>query len=139
MNVNLTDQIYRDIKKYVQENSSFSPRVVQKSLKQSDKFPLITVVRDDNKNALLDTQYRESIDQLLFNIDIYAQDKAVGNETISNVNIVNELISLVDYVMRRIYKMKRESCKPTPNLDDSIYRVTMKYTKKIIPNKNILI
>lgn len=48
-------------------------------------------------------------------------------------------MKLVDDVIGRRYRMIREYCKPTPNLDDTIYRITMKYSKKIITKKNLLI
>ncbi len=138
MNVSLLDRVYKDIKEYVELKTDYSPRVRKKALKQSDKFPLIVVTEDDNVSEIEDTKFIESTDKIYFSVNIYAQDKAVGNTTISNVNIARELMSLVDDVMRK-YRMKRTSCRPTPNLDDSIYRITMKYTKKVITNKNILI
>lgn len=110
----------------------------KKALKESDKFPLIVVTEDDNVNEIQDTLSREATDKIFFSVNIYAQDTVIDNKTISNVNIVRELSKLVDDVMKK-YRMKRTACKPTPNLDETIYRITMKYTKKIITNKNILI
>lgn len=138
MNIDFTNQVYREVKEYVSK-SNYSPRVTQKNLKQSDKFPLITIIEEDNKNELISTNFCESTDKIYLTINIYAQDKAYGNETISNVNIVRELAKLVDDIVGNKYKMQRLSCKPTPNLDDTIYRITAKYSKKIITNKNILI
>lgn len=139
MNIDFANQVYKDVKQYVSENDIYSTRVRNKSLKESDKFPLITVTEDDNVNEIVDTRFRESTDKMYFSVNIYAQDKAVENTTVSNVNIARELASMVDEIMGKKYKMKRTSCKPTPNLDDTIYRITMKYTKKIITNKNILL
>lgn len=138
MNVTFVNQLYEEIKKYVEQNSEFNPRVVQKSLKQSDKFPLITILEDDNINSLISTDFKDKTDEITITINIYAEDKVFGNKTISNVNIVKELLILVDRVCNK-YKMRRTQCKPTPNLDENIYRITTKYTKKIISNKNILI
>ena len=139
MNVDLTNQIYKDVKEYLQANSKYAPRVTQKSLRQSDKFPLVTVTEDNNTHFLVSTDYKSTTDQLFITINIYAQDAAIGNETISNVNIARELMRLVDNVMANKYHMLRSDCRPTPNLDETIYRITMKYNKKIITDKNILI
>ena len=139
MNIDFANQVYKDVKQYISENDTYSTRVRNKSLKESDKFPLITITEDDNVNEIVDTRFRESTDKMYFSVNIYAQDKAVGNTTISNVNIARELASMVDEVMGKKYRMQRTSCKPTPNLDNTIYRITMKYTKKLIVNKNILI
>lgn len=100
---------------------------------------MVVITEDDNVNELISTNFNEFTDKILFTIDIYAEDKAMDNTTISNVNIARELASLVDDIMIRKYRMQRIFCKPTPNLDDSIYRLTIKYTKKVISNKNILI
>jgi hypothetical protein len=139
VNIDLLNQVYKDVKTYVNEKSQYSPRVTQKNLRQSDKFPLITITEDDNANELASMKFIDTTDKLFFTVNIYAQDKAYGNVTYSNVGIARELATLVDDIMGQKYKMKRMSCKPTPNLDDSIYRLTMKYSKKIITNKNILI
>lgn len=139
MNIDFSNQVYRDVKKFISENDTYETRVRNKSLKESDKFPLITITEDDNVNELVDTKFLESTDKIYLTVNIYAQDKAVGNTTVSNVNIARELAALVDKVIGRKYRMIRTSCRPTPNLDNTIYRITMKYTKKIITNKNILI
>ena len=139
MNVDLIDQIIDDVKKYIKLKSEYSPRVVKKSLKQNDKFPLITITQEDNSNILASTEFKETIDKLTISVNVYAEDMAVGNKTISNVNIVEELVKLTDDVIRNRYKMLRTSCRPTPNLDNTIYRMTAMYTRKIISNKNILI
>lgn len=139
MNVNLINQIYNDLKTYLKENSRYDPRVTRKALKQSDKFPLITITTGDNKNILRDTTGIDSTDRIDIDINIYAEDQVFNNEKISNVNIVAELSYLIDEVVGKKYRILRTYCKPTPNLDDNIYRVTMKYYKKIITNKNLLI
>ncbi len=139
MNIDLINQIYEDVKRYIQFKTIYSPRITQKSLKQSDKFPLITIIEDDNRNEIVSTDFIESTDKIFLTINIYAEDMALENKTISNVTIARELMKLVDDVIGKKYQMNRVSCKPTPNLDNMIYRITMKYTKKIITNKNILI
>lgn len=139
MNFRLLNRVYADLKEYIEKNSRYSTRVLKKSLKQTDNFPLIIITQDDNSNELITTDFKESIDKIYFSINIYAQDISYNNITVSNVNVAEELACLVNQIMQKQYKMKRTSCKPTPNLDDTIYRITMKYTKKIIENKSILI
>ena len=138
MNTNFVNQLYKEIKKNIELKSSYGTRVVQKTLKQSDKFPLVTVLEFDNINSLASTTFTDTIDEITVEINIYAEDKAVGNTTISNENITRELLMIVDSVCRK-HRMRRTQCRPTPNLDENIYRITAKYTKKIISNKNILI
>lgn len=139
MITDLADAVYRDLKQHLATRCEYGPRVVQKSLKQSDKFPLVTVEEDDNSNVLVDTTFRDKTDKVAITINIYAEDLASGNRTISNANVAKEISVLVDEVLGRKYKMLRTACKRTPNLDDNIYRITMRYTKKMISNKKILI
>lgn len=134
-----SNSVFKYLETYLQQKSQYVPRVTQKALKQSDKFPLVTVKEDDNKSGLITTNFEDTTDKIFFVIDIYAQDKAVGNSIISNVVIAKELSALVDDVMSKHYRMQRTQCRPTPNLDNSIYRITMKYTKKVITSKKLFI
>lgn len=138
MNIDFVNQLYKEIKKCIELNSKYDASVVQKTLKQSDKFPLVTVLEFDNINSLASTTFKDTLDEIIVEINIYAEDMAVGNEKISNVNITKELLMLIDNVCRS-HRMRRTQCRKTPNLDENIYRITTKYTKKIISNKNILI
>lgn len=139
MNNNLINQLYKDVLEYVNANTKYNVTVVQKSLKQSNKFPLISIIEEDNSNVIVSTDFRDKTDLINISINIYAQDMVLGNTTISNVNIVKELMSLVDDVLSRKYHLMRTSCRPTPNLDNTIYRITARYTKKMLSNKNLLI
>jgi hypothetical protein len=114
-------------------------RVVQKTLKQADKFPLISVTCEDNKNVIVSTDFNDRTDQITLTINVYAEDMNIGNKVYSSAYIASELIKLVDEVCSRKYKLLRTSCRQTPNLDETIYRITARYTKKIISNKNLLI
>lgn len=139
MNINLVNQLCKDIDKYVNENCNVAVRVVQKTLKQTDKFPLISVTCEDNKNVLVSTDFSDKTDQITLTINVYAQDMSLGNKLLSNAYIASELMKLVDDVCGRKYKLMRTSCRQTPNLDETIYRITARYTKKIISSKNLLI
>lgn len=137
--VDLADEIYEYLNVYLPSKSKYSPRVTQKNLKQSNKFPLVTVFEDDNANVLVDTKFKDKTDKILISINIYAEDKAVGNKVISNANIAKELRDLVDEVVSKKFRMQRTFCKRTPNLDENIYRITMNYTRKVIANKKLFI
>jgi hypothetical protein len=139
MNVELMNQIYEDLASYLVTKSKYGPRVVAKSLKQSDKFPLVVITEGNNANTLVSTDFGEKTDTINISVNIYAQDKAIGNETVADVVIARELMKLVDDIVGTKYRMLRTDCRPTPNLDNSIYRVTMNYTKRIITKRNILI
>lgn len=141
MNTSLTDNIYKDLKSYLFEKSKYNPSVVRKALQQSKKFPLVTIIEENNSfsSGTLKYKSREIIDSLYWEINIYAIDKSFQGKTISNAEICDELKVLIDNIMSNRYKLTRLSCRPTPNLDQNIYRITMRYTCNLFTNKNRII
>ena len=141
MNTIIPKKIYNTLNLYLQEKSIYSPNVINKELKQTDKYPLVTVmeINDVPSQQTTKTRQRETYSKLYFEINIYAIDKAVGNKKISNVTICNELKQLVDKVMSNYFQLDRTLCEPTPNVDKNINRITMRYTASVLENKNFLI
>lgn len=136
MNNDLTDTIYKYLKVYLQA-SRYSPRVLKTSLQQSKKFPLVTVTEEDNSLAQGSFPYneREIEDKYYWEINIYSTDISLDNKTVSGAEVCNELKILVDNIMSKRFKLTRLSCRPTPNLDDTIYRVTMRYSCNALTNR----
>lgn len=141
MNTDLTTHIYKVLKEYLSVNSKFNPTVVKKSLKQSNKFPLVVLTEENNifKEGTLKYKSREIIDTIYWEINIYAIDESNGKKIVSNAEICDELKSLIDDVMSKRYGLTRVSCRPTPNLDETIYRITMRYSGDVFVNKNRII
>lgn len=135
------DIIYKNLKSYLTENSQYNPLVLNKALRTSNKYPLVTLEEADNTFNFGTTRNRkqEIVSNLFYEINIYAVDVKQNNGTISNVIITQELEKLVDDVMSTYFGLKRTSCRPTPNLEDTIRRVTMKYEGKVFENRNRLI
>lgn len=135
------DIIYKKLKSYLTENSQYNPLVLNKALRTSNKYPLVTLEEADNTFNFGTTRNRkqEIVSNLFYEINIYAVDVKQNNGTISNVIITQELEKLVDDVMSTYFGLKRTSCRPTPNLEDTIRRVTMKYEGKVFENRNRLI
>lgn len=141
MNIDLTNHIYKDLKEYILAHCQYSPNIIKKSVNQFKKFPLITLVEENNQFDSGNLQYkaRDVIDTLYWEVNIYATDKGVNGKTISNAEICDELKYLVDEVMSKRYRLTRLSCRPTPNLDDTIYRITMRYSCNLFVNKKRII
>lgn len=140
MIVEKRNDIYQNLKSYLVENSKYSPIVLNKAVRQSDKFPLVTLEELDNSLSFVTTRYKkqEVVSSLFYEINIYAVDIKTSKGTTSNVIITQELQKLVDDIMGIHFGLKRTSCRPTPNLDDTIRRITMKYEGKIFENRNRL-
>lgn len=140
MIVEKRNEIYQNLKSYLVENSKYSPIVLNKALRQYDKYPLVTLEETENSFNLATTRNRkqEVISNVFFEINIYAVDIKTSNGTISNVIITQELEKLIDDVMSIYFGLRRTSCRPTPNLDDTIRKTTMRYEGKILENRNKL-
>lgn len=134
MNVELIDVVYKELKENIQENSKYSPNIVKKALKSTKKFPLITLIESNDEIEKSDIRMMEIISRKSFEINIYAIDIGLT----SNVEIIKELKRLVDDVMVKTFKMRRFLCEPTPNLDDTIERLTMRYKIGVMEKRNRL-
>lgn len=141
MTNDITNIIYNTLKTYLQAKSVYSPKVLKKVLQTNDKFPLVTLVEQNNIFNLGTTKIkkREIIDAVYWEINIYAVDQTNGTNIISNAQICDELKILIDKVMSDYFQLDRTMCEPTPNLDSSIYRITMRYSGKILENRIRLI
>lgn len=138
------DIIYNLLKKYIQEslNETSSPSCDVKTQSQSTiSRNLIVLEEIDNRISLSTTRREETISGISFEVNIYCPNDATvtddNGETIivSRMEQARELRKLVDEVLGDYYKLNRNFCQPTPNLDTSIYRITMRYSGRINDNK----
>lgn len=142
MNLDIYDKIYNILKTFLQAESKYSPTVSKQELRQTDKFPLVVITEEDNSYLTSTTRFEETKSRLNYEVNIYATDKVVNetvNETViskvvAKQEIARELSGLVDNVLGYNLKMIRRSCRPTPNLDKNIYRITMRYRVNLNDN-----
>ena len=119
-----SDKIFLEYKKFIEENSIYSPRVVKSFTYKSTYFPIIDFKHYDSSETNARTLDQiEYYDEEVFTIMIYAQDK--GN--ISRNVIINELKELTNTFMSLKMNMQRTSCRDLPNLDADVGRLLMKY------------
>lgn len=134
INLDVYDKIYNILKKFLTEESLYNPLVSKEELRQSNRFPLVVFTEEDNSYLTGTTRFEETKSRLNFEINIYTTDTKVENSIVSKKEIAKELIALVDNVMGYNLRMIRRSCRPTPNLDKTIYRVTMRYVTNVNDN-----
>ena len=134
INLDIYDKIFQALKQFLQTESLYSPIVSKMELRQTDKFPLVVITEEDNSYLTGTTRLEETRSKLDYEINIYATDKKVNNTLVSKQEIARELAGLVDNVLGYNLRMIRRSCRPTPNLDKNIYRITMRYRAKVNDN-----
>ena len=134
INLDIYDKIFNILKDFLTSESQYNPIVTKMELRQSDKFPLVVITEEDNAYLTGTTRFEETRSRGEYEINIYATDKKVGDNVVSKQEVARELMGLVDNVMNCNLKMIRRSCRPTPNLDKNIYRITIRYRAKINDN-----
>jgi hypothetical protein len=134
INLDIYDKIFQILKTFLQTESKYSPIVAKQELRQTDKFPLVVFTEEDNSYLTGTTRFEETKSRLNYEINIYATDKAVNDTLVAKQEIARELAGLVDNVLGYNLKMTRRSCRPTPNLDKNIYRITMRYRTNLNDN-----
>lgn len=129
MNIETYNFVYDVIKLQLEEVlKDYEIIVLKKSKQEEDRFPLVVVTEEDNFISSSTLNNEETNSKLYYEINIYARDKIVNGDLMYDMEIARKIASEIDAVLNLKYKFNRISCRPTPNLDDSIYRITMRYS-----------
>jgi len=134
INLEIYNKIFNILKQFLESESKYNPIVTKQELRQSDRFPLVVITEEDNAYLIGTTKFEETKSRVEYEINVYATDKNINNKMISRQEIARELIGLIDNVMGYNLRMIRRSCRPTPNLDKNIYRITLRYRGNINDN-----
>ena len=139
VNIDKYEEVYSVLKKYLTdpETNPYNPSVTKlyKATIDKKKFPLITIEEITNTLSQRTLGGNESISTVVYEINIYAINKIINKEEVGNMTIARELSVLVDNVLGEYYKMRRIYNSPTPNIDETIYRITMRYEKNLFDNR----
>lgn len=134
INLEIYDKIFNILKKFLTDESQYNPIVSKQELRQTDKFPLVVITEEDNSYLTGTTRFEETKSRLEYEINVYATDKNINGNIVAKQEIARELVGLIDNVMSYNLRMTRRSCRPTPNLDNSIYRITIRYRANLNDN-----
>lgn len=128
------DVVYGTLKEYLKNYSVYDP--VVKTTPSGDKYPLVVVEEVDNFIKERTAYGNESASMMSIEVNIYADKKAVSNsKTVAGRTIAREIRNHVEAVLGDFYGMSRVSSRPTPNIDTTLYRYTMRYNG-IVGNRN---
>lgn len=89
--------ILNELKKYLTDNSIFEPEVLPKSARTVSKFPTVIFRERNNVNDLAHTSMDRTqiVNNISAFVEIYTQDKVVGNTKYASKYISDELKFLV--------------------------------------------
>lgn len=139
VNIDKYEEVYSVLKKYLTdpETNPYNPSVTKlyKATIDKKKFPLITIEEITNTLSQRTLGGNESISTVVYEINIYAINKIINKEEVGNMTIARQLSALVDNVLGEHFRMRRIYNSPTPNIDTTIYRITMRYEKNLFDNR----
>lgn len=128
--MNAFEEVRKGLKEYLERNSKFKPKVMNSP--KGNYFPKVVVMKIDDREISSTTLRLDVKSSITFEIDIFAKEQGV-----SEVSIAAEIEELVKEYMGTICGFKRTLDKPTPNIDTSVYRITMRYTANLNEFRNV--
>lgn len=131
----LFEEVRKGLSTYLTEMSEYDPLIT--TIVGTDKYPKVVISKADDREIKNDTFRMTVVSSLVFEIDIYTKDKVIGNKTVSSRVIATELEDLIKRYMGDMCGFKRTLDKPTPNIDTSIYRITMRYSGTYNDKRNV--
>lgn len=139
ISIDVYDSVFKELKDNIKNSFDYKVYTTKMPIQASDKFPQVVLTEEDNALSLGTTRLEETMSRLSYEINIYTQDKNINGKMISRVEIARNLMKIVDITMANSFKMRRIFCRPTPNIDVNIYRITMRYQVNFFDNKKRII
>ena len=128
---NVQTSVFENLKKYLQENSQYSPTMTTRIIENAN--PLVVFEETRNETFVRTTNYVNRDRILNYTINIFADDiEEVGSPT-----ICRELAQLISEVMEDYYHATGGITGTIPRYNETYntYQIQMRYTLKYIPSK----
>lgn len=132
---NIYDEMYKELKKYLSNNSKYKPYTVKKEPNEK-KFPIVIFKELYDNSTYTTLKYTDEIYYLDFEINIYA----IQNNSIASMTIADEITYLIVKFFKDNYKVNVKVSKDVVNIDTTVYRnlinisfkVETKYKDKLV-------
>lgn len=121
--MNTRDTIFKVIKEYLSDNSIYKPQVTARA--DDDNYPKVVVNIERSISSFQSIDAIDVIGTYNLIIDIYAKDLEDGT---SSIDICEEIEQHLYNLLTKKMHFKITFSRNTPNIDNSIYRITMRYT-----------
>lgn len=131
------DEIKKALKEYLDKNSIYAPFVTTVATNQ--KYPKVVIEKVDDRELESDIQRLNIFSIINIELNIYAKDMTQGTKTLSGRTVATEIEENIKMFMGNICGFKRTLDKPTPNIDTSIYRITMRYQIKVSDTRKYIL
>lgn len=122
------DEVRNGLKNYLSQNSTYKPSV--KPFASGNDFPYVVFEKINDTERESDSSRNTVISSIEFEINIYAKDMSIQNKMVAGRSIATEIEESIKRYMGDRLGFKRNYDRPTPNIDETVYRITMRYQIK---------
>jgi hypothetical protein len=119
------DKIYREIEMSLK---SLDFDVLIDTELKSESYPAVIIENTINDTVSKTTCFSEGVDLFGLEINIYCGEMENENIVCSGRTIAHMIYDHIDKICSKKYGMYRKFT-VSPNIDDSIYRITLRYTQ----------
>ena len=132
---NLYDEVYENLKKFLQENSIYKP-AVYKSSPEEKAFPLVIIKLLPYTNEYSNLKYTDILYDYGFEINVFA----IQSGDVAKQSITSEISNHIENFFNNIYRMNVKVSKDVANEDTSVARdiiqstctIDTKYKDKLV-------
>lgn len=118
----LENELYPDLKEYLEEHSNYSPILVKRYTGESKVFPLVTMLLYRTSRDYTTLTYGEKTYDFRLEIDVYAKDIVNEGAKVSKRIVGNEITKHIVDFFEEYYTVSIRVNYDTVNMDGEVYR-----------------
>ena len=118
----LENELYPDLKEYLEEHSNYSPILVKRYTGESKVFPIVTMLLYRTSRDYTTLTYGEKTYDFRLEIDVYAKDIVSEGAKVSKRIVGNEITKHIVDFFEEYYTVSIRVNYDTVNMDGEVYR-----------------
>ena len=118
----LENELYPDLKEYLEQHSDYSPILVKRYTGESKVFPIVTMLLYRTSRNYTTLTYGEKTYDFRLEIDVYAKDVVSEGTNVSKRIVGNEITKHIVDFFEEYYTVSIRVNYDTVNMDGEVYR-----------------
>ena len=128
--LDIYSKLVKQYKEYINEKSSFAPKIMKKTPQSLSYFPTILIKETVNNNNSETLNRQEFVDNLGYTVEIYTKDCVVGNTRYASDVVMRDLQYLTFEFFNNM-KFHRDLCTNAEYIDKNVDRKIIIFSSKI--------
>ena len=116
------NELYPDLKEYLEQHSNYSPVLVKRYTGESKVFPIVTMLLYRTSREYTTLTYGEKTYDFRLEIDVYAKDIVSEGAKVSKRIVGNEITKHIVDFFEEYYTVSIRVNYDTVNIDGEVYR-----------------